>query len=99
MSKIPDYYYTEEWKRLRSRVLARDEYICQYCGGTAYQADHVIPRSRGGKDSMENLVASCSECNAIAGGSLFRNFKSKKNYINKKRRDKKGLRALFRWRH
>ena len=48
----------------RRAVFARDEWICQYCGGHAENVDHVIPRSRGGMHTWENVVASCRRCNA-----------------------------------
>lgn len=48
----------------RRTVFARDNYICQYCGGRAESIDHVIPRSRGGSHIWENVVASCRKCNS-----------------------------------
>ncbi|HYZ10613.1 MAG TPA: HNH endonuclease [Actinomycetota bacterium] len=48
----------------RRAVFARDEWTCQYCGGHAENVDHVIPRSRGGMHTWENVVASCRRCNA-----------------------------------
>lgn len=51
----------------RRGVLRRDDQRCAYCGGHASTIDHVIPRSRGGADSWENLVACCLRCNNIKG--------------------------------
>lgn len=51
----------------RRGVLRRDEHRCAYCGASASTIDHVLPRSRGGKDSWENLVACCLSCNNIKG--------------------------------
>lgn len=48
----------------RRSVFARDHHRCQYCGGAAENIDHVIPRSRGGPHSWENVVAACRRCNA-----------------------------------
>jgi 5-methylcytosine-specific restriction endonuclease McrA len=48
----------------RRAVFIRDNYECQYCGSPAENVDHVIPRSRGGEHSWENVVASCRPCNA-----------------------------------
>lgn len=52
----------------RSNLARRDEYVCQYCGkeiGLVHMTiDHVLPRSRGGENSWENCVASCSDCNS-----------------------------------
>ncbi|WP_313356296.1 HNH endonuclease [Microbacterium sp.] len=47
----------------RRGVLRRDEHRCGYCGRTASTIDHVMPRSRGGANSWENLVACCLRCN------------------------------------
>ena len=48
----------------RRAVFARDAWTCQYCGSTAENLDHVIPRSRGGEHVWENVVAACRRCNA-----------------------------------
>ena len=51
----------------RRRVLRRDGHRCGYCGKAASTIDHVLPRSRGGKDTWENLVACCLRCNNVKG--------------------------------
>jgi len=51
----------------RRGVLRRDRHLCAYCGTTAGTVDHVLPRSRGGLDSWENLVACCVRCNNTKG--------------------------------
>jgi 5-methylcytosine-specific restriction endonuclease McrA len=51
----------------RRGVLRRDGQRCAYCGHSASTVDHVLPRSRGGADSWENLVACCLRCNNIKG--------------------------------
>src|SRR5213082_1944507 len=48
---------------IRLTVFARDGGRCQYCGATAENIDHVIPRSRGGQHVWENVVAACRPCN------------------------------------
>lgn len=48
----------------RRAVFARDGQRCQYCNRPAENIDHVIPRSRGGEHTWENVVASCRPCNA-----------------------------------
>lgn len=48
----------------RRAVLVRDNFECQYCGRTAENVDHVIPRSRGGGHSWDNVVAACRPCNS-----------------------------------
>jgi 5-methylcytosine-specific restriction endonuclease McrA len=47
----------------RRGVLRRDSNRCAYCDRAATTIDHVVPRSRGGKDEWENLVACCLACN------------------------------------
>ena len=48
----------------RSQIYKRDKNSCQYCGATTkLTIDHVIPRSKGGQDTWENLVVACSSCN------------------------------------
>lgn len=56
----------------RAAVLARDCYKCVYCGSEneRLQLDHVVPRSRGGSDDRENLVAACRRCNMSKGTKL-----------------------------
>lgn len=53
----------------KKNIMKRDNYRCQYCGkkGKDMTIDHVIPRERGGKDTWENLVTSCKECNVKKG--------------------------------
>jgi 5-methylcytosine-specific restriction endonuclease McrA len=47
----------------RRGVLRRDDHRCGYCGRSANTVDHIFPKSRGGADSWENLVACCLKCN------------------------------------
>ena len=49
----------------RRGILRRDNQRCGYCGASATTIDHIQPRSRGGKDTWENLVACCLKCNNI----------------------------------
>lgn len=48
----------------RRAVFVRDAWSCQYCGTSAENLDHVVPRSRGGLHVWENVVAACRRCNA-----------------------------------
>ncbi len=66
---------------IRNFVMTRDEYICQYCGRTATDCDHVYPFANGGTNHPTNLVASCGTCNSIAGLRIFTEFMKKKMYI------------------
>jgi 5-methylcytosine-specific restriction endonuclease McrA len=56
---------------IRTKILMRDGYRCQYCSarGTAAELtiDHILPRSRGGRTTPENLAASCRACNNRKG--------------------------------
>ena len=51
----------------RFNVFLRDSFACQYCGSPRETReltfDHVMPRSRGGRTSWENVVTACSNCN------------------------------------
>ncbi|HVV29665.1 MAG TPA: HNH endonuclease [Mycobacteriales bacterium] len=47
----------------RKGVLARDGHRCVYCGDAATSLDHVVPRSRGGGHTWDNVVAACRRCN------------------------------------
>jgi len=55
----------------RKNILLRDKNTCQFCGNilpaSELTLDHVVPRSRGGRSSWENLVACCYECNNRKG--------------------------------
>jgi 5-methylcytosine-specific restriction endonuclease McrA len=52
----------------RANLFRRDRGQCQYCGSTRQLTiDHVIPRSKGGKSSWNNLVTACSRCNVGKG--------------------------------
>jgi 5-methylcytosine-specific restriction endonuclease McrA len=51
----------------RRGVLRRDGHRCAYCAKSANTIDHVQPKSRGGKDTWENLVACCLKCNNAKG--------------------------------
>ena len=56
----------------RFNIFARDGNRCQYCGRrfarSELNLDHVIPRSRGGLSTWENVVCSCHTCNRRKGG-------------------------------
>ena len=53
----------------RFNVFLRDGFACQYCGSADdLTFDHVLPRSKGGRTSWENIVAACAPCNLRKGG-------------------------------
>lgn len=48
----------------RKNVLKRDNFKCMYCGSTnGLTIDHIVPKSKGGKTTWENLVTACNPCN------------------------------------
>ena len=55
----------------RQNIIWRDQNICQYCGNhfktSELTVDHVLPKSKGGKNTWENLVAACVPCNQKKG--------------------------------
>ena len=58
----------------RFNVFLRDHFMCQYCG-TPHPTndltfDHVVPRSRGGRTTWQNVVTACSGCNLIKGNRM-----------------------------
>lgn len=59
----------ENYMRLRFEVFKRDNFTCVYCGRSVKEdkvklhVDHIIPRSKGGKDVFSNLATACEECN------------------------------------
>jgi 5-methylcytosine-specific restriction endonuclease McrA len=55
----------------RREVLRRDHHACQYCGNAKkLTLDHVIPRSKGGQHTWDNVVAACETCNSVKGDRL-----------------------------
>jgi 5-methylcytosine-specific restriction endonuclease McrA len=77
--KLPSVIRLLEYRRIphqtralsRKNILMRDRYTCQYCMRTLPSGeltlDHVLPRSRHGETSWENLVACCHPCNNRKG--------------------------------
>jgi 5-methylcytosine-specific restriction endonuclease McrA len=68
--------YVKPQKRVaftRFNLFLRDEFCCQYCGARGdLTFDHVVPRSRGGATTWENVVAACSSCNLRKGNQNLR---------------------------
>jgi 5-methylcytosine-specific restriction endonuclease McrA len=58
----------------RFNVFLRDHFCCQYCGGhrptPELTFDHLVPRSRGGRTTWENVVTACATCNLSKGNRL-----------------------------
>lgn len=56
------------WNRLRRQVLERDRHVCWICGEAgADSADHLVPVSKGGTDTLDNLKAAHLWCNKSRG--------------------------------
>jgi hypothetical protein len=55
----------------RRNIFLRDEYHCRYCGeelgSNELTVDHILPKSRGGGNTWENLATSCVKCNSTKG--------------------------------
>ena len=60
---------SRKWKAVRGAVLARDGYVCAYCGQDADTVDHVLPvKSHPGEAfNLDNLVSACRRCNSSKG--------------------------------
>jgi len=60
-------------KKKRFDVLKRDGFTCQYCGrrtpDVLLEVDHIIPKSKGGPDTIDNLVTACFDCNRGKGAT------------------------------
>ena len=55
--------------RTRRAVYTREGYSCAICDSTKYlQIHHVVKRSKGGTDGMQNLICLCADCHALAHG-------------------------------
>jgi len=55
----------------RFNVFLRDRFTCQYCGvHEDLTFDHLVPRSKGGHTTWDNVVTACSPCNLLKGGHL-----------------------------
>lgn len=69
---IPEY----KVKFNRRNIYSRDGYTCQYCGkklpASLLNIDHVIPKSKGGKNTWKNLVCSCLKCNNHKANNLLK---------------------------
>ncbi|MBI6546089.1 MAG: HNH endonuclease [Cyanobacteria bacterium NC_groundwater_1444_Ag_S-0.65um_54_12] len=68
LAKVVARRALDSLKPTRSAIFKRDKQQCQYCSGkTNLTIDHVVPRSRGGLDTWDNLVTACVRCNNRKG--------------------------------
>lgn len=62
----------KEYRKLRIALLERDKW-CQICGNPhGLEAHHIIYRSQGGSDTMENMVCLCFTCHALVHNGLIK---------------------------
>ncbi len=82
--KLPSVISLKEYVHLdrrpaftRFNVFLRDGFLCQYCGdhlpSEELTFDHVIPRSRGGRTTWDNVVTACQDCNLAKGNQMLGN--------------------------
>lgn len=64
---VTKWRYTAGPTWSRAGIIARDDGRCAYCGGHATTVDHIVPRSRGGRNTWKNTVAACGPCNQRKG--------------------------------
>ncbi|MGH3679111.1 MAG: HNH endonuclease [Natronosporangium sp.] len=64
---VTKWRYTAGPAWSRSGVVARDSGRCGYCTDRATTVDHILPRSRGGRNTWKNTVAACGPCNQRKG--------------------------------
>jgi 5-methylcytosine-specific restriction endonuclease McrA len=78
------------------KVLARDNYVCRYCGldgratfenALVMRVDFVIPRAHKGKKDPNNLVACCTACNTIKGTRVYASFDEAKTQVLARREE------------
>jgi 5-methylcytosine-specific restriction endonuclease McrA len=67
-SALKDNGSTARWRKIRQRILERDQFTCQSCGLEGNTVDHITPRSLGGGDDEFNLQCLCYRCNSAKGG-------------------------------
>ena len=69
--KNNDPRLTTAYKKVRLKVLARDNYTCRYCQGHADTVDHLIALKNGGDPLDEsNMTAACRRCNSSKGARV-----------------------------
>ena len=75
-SSLKDTGSSSRWRKIREQVIRRDG-VCQQCGSDErLSVDHIVPRTLGGNDSMNNLQVLCSSCNSRKGGRFFESAKT-----------------------
>jgi len=66
----------QPYRKLRFLIFQRDNFTCQYCGRKApeviLETDHIYPKSKGGKNKIDNYITACRECNQGKGDILLK---------------------------
>lgn len=83
--------------KIREKVYLRDNFICQYCGYYCYDSwlsdprqltvDHIYPKTSGGRNTVENLVTCCRECNSIKGSQHFKSYEEAREFILERKKE------------
>jgi hypothetical protein len=69
--KAPGYQKNPIHPRIRKQVWERDGYRCQNCGGwSKLSTDHIVPESKGGTTTLDNLQTLCKSCNSKKGNRV-----------------------------
>ena len=72
---------------IRQYILLLHNYTCQYCKGfsndKSLEVEHILPKSKGGTNSLNNLTLSCKQCNIKKGNMILNEWKELLNYSNK----------------
>jgi len=90
-------------RKARFDVFNRDGFKCQYCGRTppaiVLELDHIIPKSKGGPDNIDNYITACFDCNRGKGKHRLDNIPSSVNdnveLLKEKRRQLKAFNRLI----
>lgn len=90
-------------KKQRFNVFKRDSFTCQYCGSTppkvVLEVDHINPVSRGGKNSVDNLITACFDCNRGKAAGLLseipQSLKDRAEEIKEREAQIKGYNAIL----
>jgi len=90
-------------RKVRFDVFKRDGFKCQYCGRTPpaviLELDHIIPKSKGGPESIDNYITACFDCNRGKGKHKLDNIPSgisdNIESIEEKRRQLKAFNRLI----
>lgn len=84
--------YGDNWKNIATQVKRRDNYTCQKCGrqfppfSTFLHVHHILPLSRGGSNTPENLITLCRDCHKDDHPHMEKGYAKKLAISNKRRK-------------